>query len=127
MKQTIKIAVVFFVSVIFAFILPKHNIAGRWITYNTDGSIAYVDFNKDGTFKVASPEGKLFHAGNYKFNDDDVFSINDKEGCGDTYWGTYKLTFIGEDSLQVAVIQDSCTGRRTDITTGNTGLKRFKK
>ena len=125
MKQTIKVAAVFFVTVIFAFIPLKHDITGRWITYNTDGSIAYVDFNKDGTFKVASLQGQLFHAGNYKLGDDDVFSINDKEGCGDTYWGKYKLAFINEDSLQIAVIEDSCTGRRTDITTGNTGLRRF--
>jgi hypothetical protein len=127
MKQTIKVAAVFFVTVIFAFIPLKHDITGRWITYNKDGSIAYVDFSKNGTFKVASPDGQLFHAGNYKFSNDDVFSINDKEGCGDTYWGKYKLTFISEDSLQIAVIEDSCTGRREDITTGNTGLKRFKK
>ncbi len=126
MKQSIKVFAVFFLIIAFAFIPPQHDIVGRWITYNTDGSIAYVDFNKDGTFKVTSPEGKLFHHGNFKFNDD-VFSVNDKEGCGDTYWGSYKFTFFSEDSLTVSVIEDSCTGRREDITTGNPGLKRFKK
>ena len=127
MKQAIKVCIFFCVIAALAFIPPKHSIVGRWITYDTDGSIAYVDFNKDGTFKVASTEGKLFHHGNYKFNDNDVFSINDNEGCDDTYWGKYQLTFISSDSLQIAVIEDSCTGRREDITTGNTGLRRLKK
>ena len=127
MKQIFKVFAVFLVIAAFACMPPQHDIVGRWITYNTDGSIAYVDFNKDGTFKVASPEGQLFHAGNYAFSDAGIFSINDKEGCGNTYWGKYKLTFINNDSLQIAVVEDSCTGRREEITTGNTGLRRFKK
>lgn len=125
MKQSIKVFAVFSILVALAFIPPKHDLVGRWITYGSDGSIGYVDFNKDGTFKVSSPEGKIFHQGNYKF-DKDVFSINDKEGCGDTYWGTYRLTFFDEDSLTPAVIQDTCAGRREQITTGNIGLKRYK-
>lgn len=127
MKQVIKVCTIFFVIAALAFIPPKHSIVGRWIAYDPDGSIAYIDFNKDGTFEAISPGGKLFHHGKYKFSNDDIFSINDKEGCGDTYWGKYKLTFISHDSLQIALIEDSCTGRRKDMTTGNTGLRRLKK
>ncbi len=112
--------------VVFAFILPKHNIVGRWKTYEKNGSFSYVYFNGDGTFKVVSTDGKtIFHHGAYAFKDD-VFSINDKEGCGDTYWGKYKFTFINEDSFRVSVIEDSSTPRKNDITTGNTGLRRVK-
>ncbi len=107
-----------------AFMPATHSLVGKWKTYDKDGSIGYVYFNADGTFKVTSPEGKVFHHGNYKFKDD-VFSINDKEGCGDTYWGKYKLTFIGNDSIQTSLIEDSCSGRREDLTTGNTGIKRM--
>jgi hypothetical protein len=124
MKQSIKVIVVLFVLAAFAFIPPKHNIVGRWKTYDNNGSFAYVYFNRDGTFKVMSTDGKkIMHQGNYKFKDD-VFSVNDKEGCGDTYWGTYKFTFVSEDSFTVSVVTDTCTGRRTDITTGNVGLRR---
>jgi len=126
MKHSIKVLTVFFILTAFAFTHPKHNIVGRWKTYEKDGSFSYVDFNSNGTFKVASTDGKqIFHQGKYKFKND-VFSVNDKEGCGDTYWGTYKFTFVGIDSLYVAVINDSCTGRREQITTGNIGLKRVK-
>jgi hypothetical protein len=126
MKQTIKVIAILFAVAAFSFTLPKHNIVGRWITYETDGSMGYVDFHKDGTFKVTSLEGKIYHQGNFKFSND-VFSINDKEGCGNTYWGTYQLTFFGNDSLTVAVISDSCSGRRQSITGGNPGLKRVKR
>src|ERR1700733_39918 len=111
MKKTLRVAVVFIVMCAFTIIPPKHDIVGRWITYNTDGTIGYVDFAKDGSFKVTSTDGQLYHSGHYKL-DNDVFSVNDKEGCGDNYWGTYKLTFIGENSSHVTAITDSCTGRR---------------
>jgi len=126
MKRSIKSAAVFFAILALSFIPPKHNIVGRWKTFNNDGSFGFVDFNPDGTFKVITADGsQTLHHGNYKFKDD-VFSINDKEGCGDTYWGTYKFTFVSEDSFRVALIKDTCTGRRTDITTGNVGLSRYK-
>jgi len=126
MKKSIRVVAVFFAIIALGFIPPRHNIIGRWKTYDTDGSFGYVYFNQDGTFKVMSKDGKkVEHHGNYKFKDD-VFSINDKEGCGDTYWGTYKFTFVNEDSFTVAVIKDTCTGRREQITTGNIGLSRHK-
>ncbi|MFI5186160.1 MAG: hypothetical protein ACHQF0_05515 [Chitinophagales bacterium] len=109
MKQSINTLTVFSLIAAFAFVPPKHNIAGRWKTYETDGSFSYVDFNQNGTFKVVTTDGKIQHQGNYKFKDD-VFSVNDKEGCGDTYWGTYNFNFVSEDSFLVAVINDSCTG-----------------
>jgi hypothetical protein len=125
MKKVFNVAVVFIVLSALSFIPPKHDLVGRWITYNTDGSIGYVDFTKEGTFKVTSTAGEVYHQGNYKL-ENDVFSINDKEGCGDTYWGTYKFSFVNDDSVQISVMTDTCTGRRMQITTGNTGIKRVK-
>jgi hypothetical protein len=115
MKQTIKVVTVFFVMAVFAFIPPKHNPVGHWRISYSDGSKEYVDFYKNGTFKDFTSEGKLVHQGNYKL-DGDVMSINDKEGCGDTYWATYKLTFYSEDSVLNTAMEDSCSGRREAVT-----------
>jgi hypothetical protein len=51
-------------------------------------------------------------------------SINDKQGCGDTYWATYKLTFYTEDSLLNTAMEDSCIGRKEAIN--NSVLKRLE-
>jgi hypothetical protein len=115
MKQTINVVSVFFVMAVFAFIPPKHNPVGHWRISYSNGSEDYVDFYKGGTFKNFTTEGKLIHQGNYKL-DGDVMSINDKEGCGDTYWATYKLTFYSEDSVLNTAIEDSCSGRREAVT-----------
>ena len=115
MKQLIKVSAFLFAITISAFIPPKHNPVGHWkITY-TNGANEYVDFYKDGTYKSTSDNGTLTHQGNYKVSND-VISINDKEGCGDSYWGTYKLTFYTEDSVLNTVMEDSCTGRREAVT-----------
>ena len=115
MKQAVKLSTIFFVITIFAFIPPQHNPVGHWkITYS-NGANEYVDFYKNGTYKSVSDDGTLTHQGNYKMSDD-VISINDHEGCGDSYWATYKLTFYTEDSVLNTVMEDSCTGRREAVT-----------
>jgi hypothetical protein len=115
MQQLIKLSAVFFVMAAFAFIPPEHNPVGHWSISYSDGSKNYVDFYKDGTFKNFTVEGKLIHEGKYKLNGD-VMSINDKEGCGDTYWATYKLTLYTEDSLLNTAMEDSCSGRREAVS-----------
>src|SRR5664279_4074881 len=110
MKQAIKLSAIFFVMAAFAFIPQTHNPVGHWKISYRDGSNEYVDFYKDGTYKSVSVNGTLTHKGNYKMNND-VISVNDNEGCGDTYWGSYKLTFYTEDSVLNTVVEDSCTGR----------------
>jgi hypothetical protein len=114
----------FVLTIIFAFISPRHSIVGRWKTYNDNGSFGYVYFTSTGKYKVTSADGKkVFHQGLYKFKDD-VYSTTDNEGCGSNYWAKYKFTFVNQDSFRVSVIEDSCTARRNDITTGNIGLRR---
>lgn len=114
MKQLIKVLAVFFVLAIFAFIPPKHDPVGHWRVSYSNGIEDYVDFYKDGTFKNFTTDGKLMHQGTYKFKED-VISVTDKEGCGDTYWGTYKLTFYTEDSVLTTVMEDSCSGRKAAV------------
>ncbi|MEO8861734.1 MAG: hypothetical protein ABI358_09940 [Ginsengibacter sp.] len=123
MKPLMKISVLALVIAAFAFIPPKHNVVGNWrITYS-DGTTEHVDFKSDGTFKSYGETGKTTHNGIYKFSGD-TMSINDKEGCGDTYWATYKITFFGKDSASNTAIEDSCSGRREAIN--GAGLKRIK-
>ncbi len=128
MKQSIKLLAVFFLITAFAFIPPKHRIVGRWIAYERNGSIgAYINFKKDGSYDIALPNGQIGEMGSYKL-DNSTFSIkNAKAVCGNDYWGIYKITFHGQDSVSFALIKDSCAARREDIVGGNPGLKRLKK
>ena len=114
---------VLFLIAAFAFIPPRHHVIGHWKISYPNGTSDYLDLKLDGTFRNFNSAGKTLHVGNYKVNGD-TLSINDKEGCGDTYWATYKLSFFGEDSASYAVIEDSCSGRREAINGG--GLKRLK-
>lgn len=130
MKQTIKVFAVFFAIAAFAFMPPGHKLVGRWIIYASDGtnSHEYVEFKMDGTYDVVLPNGKIGENGNYKLNHS-VFSIKNIKAhvCGNDYWGSYKLTFYGQDSVSFTLIADSCTSRREDIVGGNPGLKRLKE
>jgi hypothetical protein len=79
---------------------------------------------QDGTFRNYDDRGQTLHQGNYKFNDKDEFSTNDKEGCGESYWATYKFSFINNDSAKVSVITDSCTDRMQAINNSTAKRKR---
>jgi hypothetical protein len=114
--------------IIFAFVLPKYNLVGKWTIYNSDGiSIGeFVDLEADSTYTVTLPDGTIGERGSYLFKDP-VFSIkNIKDVCGKGYWGKYKLTFVGADSIHFALIEDSCSARRMDIVGYNPGLRRYK-
>ena len=118
----------FIVAAMFAFAMPKYNLVGKWTIYNADGSSIgeYVDLKADNTYSVTLPNGTIGENGNYLFNDP-VFSIkNIKDVCGKEYWGKYKLTFVGADSIHLAVVEDSCSERRMDMVGYNPGLRRMK-
>jgi hypothetical protein len=99
------------------------NYARRWISFHGE----YVNMKKDGTYDVTLPNGKVGERGYYKL-DHSTFSIRNAvvRACGDNYWGTYKMSWHGKDSVSFVVIQDSCSNRRNDIVGVNPGLKRFK-
>jgi hypothetical protein len=130
MKQSIKVLTVFFVMTAFAFIPPKYKFVGKWIIFAPDGSPSgeYVNVYKDGTYDVTLPGGQIGEKGYYKV-DHSIFSIKNAiaRACGDGYWGTYKMTWHGSDSVSFVVIEDTCTARRYDIVGVNPGLRRFKK
>ena len=130
MKQSIKVLVVILLITAFAFMQPGNKLIGRWIIYAPDGtnSHEYVEFKIDGTYNVVLPNGEIGESGNYKLNHS-VFSIKNSKAhvCGNDYWGSYKLTFHGRDSVSFVLTADSCTSRREDIVGGNPGLKRLKQ
>jgi hypothetical protein len=107
---------------LFAFIPLKHSIVGKWQTYESDGSKSYIDFTSAGKFTYTN-KGKLLHYGIYKMSND-TFLISDHE-CGNGYWASYKLSFVGDDSVLFAVIEDTCSGRMQQVDKG--GLRRAKK
>ncbi len=117
----------FTIAIIFAFVLPKYSLIGKWSILNLDGTPSgeYVDFLGDNTYTVALANGQIGERGNYLL-EDSVFSIkNIKDVCGKGYWGKYNLTFYGSDSVHFVLIEDSCSARRMDIVGFNPGLKKF--
>jgi hypothetical protein len=119
----------FIALIIFAFGLPKYSLIGKWTIYNSDGTSIgeFVDLKADNTYTVTLPDGTIGEKGSYLFKDP-VFSIkNIKDVCGNGYWGKYKLTFVGADSIHFALIEDSCSARRMDIVGYNPGLRRVKE
>jgi hypothetical protein len=119
----------FIALIIFAFGMPKYSLIGKWTIYNSDGTSIgeFVDLKADNTYSVTLPDGTIGENGSYLFKDP-VFSIkNIKDVCGKDYWGKYKLTFVGADSIHFALIEDSCSARRMDIVGYNPGLRRVKE
>jgi hypothetical protein len=117
----------FIIVMSFAFVRQKYSLTGKWSILNLDGTPSgeYVNFKEDNTYTVALPDGQIGENGNYLLKDS-VFSIkNIKDVCGNGYWGKYNLTFYGNDSVHFALIEDTCTVRRTDMVGYNPGLKRY--
>jgi hypothetical protein len=119
----------FVALIIFAFGMPKYNLVGKWTIYDANGTSVgeFVDLKADNTYSVTLPDGTIGENGTYLFKDP-VFSIkNIKDVCGKGYWGKYKLTFVGADSIHLALIEDSCSARVMDMVGYNPGLRRVKE
>jgi hypothetical protein len=98
-----------------AFFPPTHNLIGHWITNGENNSKVYVDFNKNGTFKV-STNGKIENEDRYKFTNDTIW-ITDRN-CGEKVHGKYNIIFYTDDSATFKVITDPCLDRAGEINGG---------
>jgi hypothetical protein len=115
-------------AVLFAFASSTYSLVGKWTIFNADGTSTgeFVDLKADNSYTVTLPDGSIGESGSYLFKAP-VFSIkNIKDVCGKEYWGKYKLTFVGADSIHLALIEDSCSARRMDMVGYNPGLRRYK-
>ncbi|MGN6604127.1 MAG: hypothetical protein ACTHK8_16845 [Ginsengibacter sp.] len=115
-------------ALLLSFVSLKFSLVGKWSILNPDGTPSgeYVSFNADNTYAVSLPNAQIGERGNYLLKDSLFLIKNIKDVCGKDYWGKYKLTFYGNDSIHFALIEDSCTKRRMDMIGYNPGLKRYK-
>jgi hypothetical protein len=91
----------------------KHSLSGHWVSYYGNGQKINYDFRSNGTVKVEIPAESFTVEGKYKLKND-ILSLNDGT-CGLNYWGTYKETFLSEDSIYSALIDDSCGPRKSAV------------
>ena len=118
----------FIMAIIFAFVSPKYSLTGQWSLLLPDGTASgeYIFFKEDSTYTIALPNGQIGERGMYYLRDSTFFIKNIVDNaCGKDYWGKYNLTFVGNDSVHFALIEDTCTARRTDIVGYNPGIKRY--
>jgi len=112
-KLPILIAVAAVLSASIAFIPPAKSIVGKWVITYKGGTKTYVQFHENGIAKAQMPSEHFEVGGKYKFSQNTV-KISDTS-CNAAYWGSYKLTFHGTDSIYSEVIADSCGPRRGSL------------
>ena len=93
-----------------AFIPAKRSLVGHWRTLYGNGVKGNAVFREDGTFEATFQGSTWKVGGQYKL-DGDMSTITDST-CGMGYWGKYRATWYSDDSLRMAAIEDSCTGRK---------------
>ena len=93
-----------------AAIPPVKSIVGSWVITYTNGTVTNLTLRANGTFTAEIPAEHFVVSGKYKFNGG-IFKVSDTS-CNEAYWGSYKLTFHGADSIWSEVIADSCSPRR---------------
>ena len=111
MKKIMVFACAFCMFCIFSCNSSKKDLVGKWEAHYASGTMMTVDFKQDGTFEASIPSEHFTVGGQYKL-DNDVASFSDTS-CGKDYWGKYKLTFFSNDSIYSAVMEDSCSGRKS--------------
>lgn len=112
MKQQLTLLICLLALPALALIDPPGKLMGRWQQKWPGDLMATTIYRPDGTFDILL-NGKLFVNGKYKLNGDTL--AYDDPTCGNSYYGTYQLTFITPDSIRQVLIQDTCQARREVI------------
>ncbi|HXD77145.1 MAG TPA: hypothetical protein VN616_05020 [Puia sp.] len=106
-----------------ALALSGHSLVGSWKAAYGNGVGGRVVFRNNGTL-LATFNGQTWKVGGqYKVNGSNL-SISDST-CGFNYWGRYKMNWYSNDSVNVVVVEDTCTGRR--MNADGSVLVRLKK
>lgn len=88
---------------------PPGKLVGRWQPKTPPGVSVVTAFRPDNTFDVFV-NSKTFVSGQYWFRHD-TLAVSDPI-CGKEYYGLYSIAFMGEDSVRLTPLQDTCTARR---------------
>ncbi|AWO01359.1 hypothetical protein DLD77_06470 [Chitinophaga alhagiae] len=102
----------------------EHSIYGKWRVKFNSGPMAEARFHSNGTHDFYI-DGKLFSSGKSTFRSDTLKAYDPICGGNGEYYGTYKVDFLGGDSIRFKVIDDSCRPRRFDMD--GTVLHRIRK
>lgn len=113
MKATFILGFAIIAITLMAFIPANFSITGKWKMHHPNRPDIFVNFKADNTYTAYTVDNKILVTGKYKVSND-TFFVKDNN-CGGDYWGAYKLTFFGDDSLAIKLSQDSCTGRAEGI------------
>lgn len=96
-----------------AFIIAAKTFVGHWRVAYGNGMKGNVVFRKDGTAE-ATFDGETWKVGGPYKVEGDKLSMADSS-CGLTYWASYTAHWYSDDSVRMTIIEDTCTGRRTDV------------
>ena len=110
MKKIYLLLTLLLLVTIFSFVKISNSIVGNWKIVYPAGALVSLEFRKNGTFRTEIPSEHFTIEGKYKMKGD-MLLISDTS-CGTGYWGKYKYTFLGNDSLHSSAIEDSCSGRK---------------
>jgi hypothetical protein len=102
--------IILFIALLAA--MPVHPITGHWIAAGPNNTKLFIDFNKDGTFKVYS-SAATENSGSYHTSIDTIFMYD--KNCGTQVPGKYLLHFYGADSVTFSLLQDSCSERAQEV------------
>jgi hypothetical protein len=100
--------------VLFGVWLQPPPLVGHWFA-GTDKNKVWVDFNKDGSFKVYTPTSTE-NEGHFTVTTNTV-SLYDKN-CGTDVPGRYLLKFYSKDSVSFSLIDDPCKERSGEVNGG---------
>lgn len=109
-KISVFLATAIIAAMIFAFSASTKTIVGHWTINAGSSNVSSVEFMSDGKFLAKIPSQHFIVGGKYKFKKE-VLSISDTS-CNANYWGKYKVSFHGNDTVYTDVISDTCSGRR---------------
>lgn len=91
---------------------PPGRLLGRWQPKLPAAMPNVTVYRPNQTFDIFI-NGKAFVSGQYRFSGDTL--AYDDPTCGTGYAGLYRLTFMGDDSLRLTLLRDTCAARSSFI------------
>ncbi len=102
----------------FTYFATEDDITGIWQITLPNNITGTINYRKDSTF-VTTVNKKIFTSGKYTYKDNTVTFVEDS-GCQDKSGGylkgIYKINFFAADSIQFALVYDSCAPRKKDLS-----------